>query len=114
MGSLYEYITKNSEANQPALLPSSNETKSAAVAVTVAIESAVVELLTTHDVTSKKDALQISDGMAKLVTEDDFLKQLSDTIQKPTKGESEDDFVKRCNSALRSMLDEHLDKSAKE
>lgn len=111
MESLYEYISKNHAASQPALLPSSNENKS--VEVRGSVGTAVVELLTTHGVSSEKDALQFSENIAELVTGDKFLKRLSDTIHKPTMGESEDDFVKRCNSALTAMLDEQLDKSEK-
>jgi hypothetical protein len=72
------------------------------------ISAALINLVPALEIMPQKDVSEFSQSVAKLVTDDQFLKELSDTIQQPSKGETEDEFVKRCNKALFALLDERL------
>jgi hypothetical protein len=53
---------------------------------------------------------KFSSVLSKLVQEDSFIDELSDSIGKPKENESEDEFVERAKDALRYLLDRKLSK----
>lgn len=108
MDSLYQYILKNYFSSQSKLLTNSSDTNTSGYNVNGAVSTAVINVLSEHNTVTKNETIELSDELARLVSSDSFLKQLSDTIHKPSIGESEDDFIKRCNSSLRALLDKHL------
>ena len=59
---------------------------------------------------STDQASEFSDKAGKLVSSDEFIQELSNRINEPEAGESEEDFVKRAKDALRALLTEKLTK----
>ncbi len=101
MKTLYEFIKSECYDGSAAALPAPEATRES-------IGNALVSLVPSFGIVPEKDVAAFSDGIAKLVTDDKFLKELSETVHQPSKGETEDEFVKRCNRALFALIDERL------
>jgi hypothetical protein len=106
MITLFDFIMKNGVVSQVAALPAPKDEMR--IATRESIEIALVNLVPSLQSVPKNDVAVFSEGIAKLVTDNEFLKALSETVHQPSKGETEDEFVLRCNRALFAMIDERL------
>lgn len=61
----------------------------------------------------KNDISVFSSKFSGLVFSDEFILELSNTIQRPYLGESEETFVKRCKESLFALIDKHLKEKSK-
>jgi len=57
---------------------------------------------------SKTDITAFGNKFGSLVVSDEFLQELSNAIQQPHFGESEETFVKRCKESLYALIDKHF------
>lgn len=101
MTNLYQFL-KDEKSGQS--LQISVEEGSSLVA---SAEKAVVLSLQDSDVPDDQ-AAKFAKGLAKIVSSDAFLKELSAEIREPGLTESEDAFVERAKLTMRKLLDRHL------
>jgi hypothetical protein len=62
---------------------------------------------------SKSEIATFGEKFSSLVFSDEFILELSNAIQRPLLGESEETFVERCKEALSALLDKHLNAKPK-
>lgn len=73
----------------------------------IAVVNAVELSLAGADM-SNADVIKFASQVGALVTGEKFIKELSDKIGEPEKGESEDVFVERCKKTMFDLLGRHL------
>lgn len=101
MTSLYHFL-KDEESSQP--FQTGDDAGGTLVA---SAEKAVVLSLQDSNVPDDQ-AAKFAKGLAKIVSSDAFLKELSAEIREPGLTESEDAFVERAKLTMRKLLDRHL------
>lgn len=106
MTSFYEFL-KQDESQPNLALPTLGHSPSTAV-ISNAVACEVTKLVTTNNLISANDAIRFGQEVASLVTSDKFLKHLSETIQRPRLGETEDEFVERSKKSLLGLIDQQL------
>lgn len=65
-------------------------------------------LTTTAQTLSTADVLRLQKGIAEIVTSDSFLTDLSEKVGEPRGNETEDAFVRRAKTEMRSLLRKSL------
>lgn len=106
MSSFYEFVKQNDDEEVLAL--PKPEISSGSAEIFNAIVGGV-GLLSKHISTiPTSDADRFGQELAEIVTEDSFLKTVSDAIQKPQQGETEDEFVTRSKLVLLELIDQRL------
>lgn len=109
MASFYEFLTDSSEPEKIAL-PGPGTPGSLAEAYDN-VKQGVTKLALSIDAIPNTDAEKFGQDVAKLVTSDIFLKELSEEVRMPRFGETEDEFVSRCKQTLFGLMDKHLAKT---
>jgi hypothetical protein len=107
MSSFYEFVKQN-EGEVVLALPCSGK-PSGSAEIFNAVVGAVGLLPPNILAISASDTNRFSQELAAIVSEDSFLKTLSDSIQKPKQDESEEEFVSRSKLVLLGLIDQKLD-----
>lgn len=108
MSTFYEFLTHSNEP-QALALPGP-ERSSSLVDTFESVKLSVTNLALSVDTIPNNNAEKFGQDVAKLVTSDSFLKELSEGVQTPMLGETEDEFVSRCKKTLFGLIDKHLTK----